>query len=696
MAAAPAVLPRRAGLQLRVAGLGGTRSVSEGGGFEGALVDFHGCRLLLGCPAGTAEELGQLQRRPSDVHAVLLTCAGTADGLPALLSAAAAERGAAKGEATIPCTSTPRILGTAPVLAALEARMLDLADSRGTLAGGGAGGDASATTGASKPAGGGGVRDDVALMYRDAKAALERADEVSFHEEVRVEGACGPVFVTCSSSGRSLGGVYWSCEALGVRIGMVGTLSATPSFRSPVPAPRSLCTMELANLHALVYCDALSGAAKDETMSGSVIAGTRLLELGKHVAQTVADGDCVLVPYDASAALLPELVESVAEAINRLPQVDAQVPIFVLGAGAQLLRRCGSFAEWAHKDRCARAYLGRSPFLFEALQDARRLFLARAASDLGGSYCEPCVVFAPAGVAETFAQRWAVEAAVAYEKTGARVAAKLLVADAAVHGAAKSGPLARLETIAGASAALESRPTPTQLSRLLRDAKPTALVASPAILSAVGCDEAAAAPSGSTAQRHTLARGTLLRVPLDLDRPCYSCWIAERDIEHLGGESKAAKAKGQLKRSGGDQSSEHLRPVGGVLVGLKRPRLRALGAPDTHADMPAAPPLFVGGIDVEKFVAALRSRGASDAQISSSAEAAVQPEARTCTVAIPSMEASVTLNCRVGGEETCSSSATTKADSSVPATALETVIEAPTWKSREFLAEVAESMLRRM
>ncbi|CAE8711322.1 unnamed protein product, partial [Polarella glacialis] len=98
----------------------------------------------------------------------------------------------------------PRLLGTAPVLLAAEALSLDEALSAG-----------------------------LALEAEAAEEAVVGAEEVSFRQEVVIEGPDGPVTVSAVCSGFGLGGAYWLLEALGVRVAVLGaaTLETLPSLR---------------------------------------------------------------------------------------------------------------------------------------------------------------------------------------------------------------------------------------------------------------------------------------------------------------------------------------------------------------------------------------------------------------------------------------------------------------------------------
>lgn len=588
----------------------------------GVLVEFLGCRLLVGCPPGAAADLARLGVHLADLDAVLLTCVSSIVGWPELWVSGGRPTG-----------RRPRLLGTTPLLLAVEAHLWELADAAevGSVAG---------PTASSRR----GSANHFPLSAAEVGAALAAAEEASFRQEVTVEGPEGSIIVSPASSGYCLGGAYWVLEALGVRVGIVGPASLVAPLASQ-PFDRSM----LANTRAAVVYSTMEAHSVSQVpamIAANIDEGVRGVQARK----------CVLLPFNPDLALLIDIVEGLGQAIADLPD-SSQHPMFVVGSPARLLRRCASFAEWAHPERTAHAHVGAAPFLTEALATANRIVLADRVHDLADSYREPCIVIASAlpggrSAVAHFKKRWA-----------SGVPAQRLVVDAATGVA--EGTLGTAETgLPLTGRPVELRLRPQEVTELLSH----------------GVLHAAVLPSGTKAPanlRHAseLCCARRVTVPLDWHLPCAQCWIPRRILEGAGAAMAAAAADAGEAGSMGATSVCHL---DGVVVGSKRPRIAAYN----HASEGPSAPLLIGKVDVDALLESFTRRGCVDASIVCNKHT---PGARgqsggAITITIPSMKARMILNSAIEGLDT----------------GLQTTVEAPSRKVRKLITEEIESLLMRL
>ncbi|CAE7428967.1 unnamed protein product [Symbiodinium sp. CCMP2456] len=316
---------------------------------QGVLIHFFDAHILVGCPSGAGARLDALGIA-GPLDAVLATSGGCLHGWPELRRRAP--------------DAPPRLLGTAPVLqAAKVALSISSAGEKG-------------------------------LNPEELQEAFARAEELSYGQEATVEAEHGPIFLSAAPSGASLGGSFWSMEALGIRLAVLGAACALS-----VPVSQGLET-EVLRKAEVVVCPCL---AKEEE---GAEARASLPEVSHQAAAVLGRGGNVLIPIGADQAFTEDLVMSISRQIADLPD-KCQGPIFACGAPALRLRRCGVFAEFSSRTCLDRAHSGEHPFLVDALRESGRLVLADSISEMAESYQEPCVLLVPRRLARGFDGRWA-------------------------------------------------------------------------------------------------------------------------------------------------------------------------------------------------------------------------------------------------------------------------------------------------
>jgi len=355
-----------------------------------------------------------------------------------------------------------------------------------------------------------------------------------------------------------------------------------------------------------------------------------LLDSAAKAAGAAAAGQCVLFLVGPDCAGLIELTEALGHAVaKRLP--GSQVPIFVVGSPAKLLRHCTSFTEWAHRDRAARASAGLAPYLIEELMATDRLVLAGSLHELADTYYEPCIVMAadPAGgtpvVARHFQARWKATGVVFQTISTDNLSGTAM-------GQAVS-PKSSCGTI-------DWRLRPREVHELLtRDGLQVALL--PSYIKG---------PAGLPHMLH-LEHAKWLTVPLDFISPSIPCWMPARILHDVASPCR----------------------FDGVAVGSKRRRLNE-GCSATAAGPPAELPILVGSIDMEALINKFKQLGHTGRSLTTRDVVSLQGSA---VLELPALQASVMLNI-VGAED----------DSG-----FETFIEAPSRGTRLMIANVIESLL---
>lgn len=609
---------------LRVAGLGGATGVGTSGP-EGILVELSGCRLLVGCPQGTLADLARLGLKFADLDAILLTCPSSLAGWPELWSV--------KDDLAAGVGRRLRLLGTSPLLLAAEAHLHDLLAS-GCIGAG------------------------LSVTHQGLGEALAVAEEVHLHQEVTIEGPDGPILASPVSSGYCLGGTYWVLEAHGVRAAILGPASVAAPL-----APLPLDTAPLRNVSVVV----LHGIVKQMSSAEQRAApSTCLAAAADEAARVIEAGGCVLTPIGADMPLALDLVEALGNAIAKLP-APAQAPILTVGGATRLLRRCGSYAEWAHPDRAERAHAGRSPFLVQGLLDSCRLALSESVPGLASSYREPCVILVPASLSPAspmahFKDRWVQEDAnrlLAVDAT-----AEVLAAATTERSPSSSSNSTFPKRLQNVGKPMDVRLQPDEVNALLSDAGAPVVV----LPSSAGLIVQEGGSIGSVVD---LCRARRVSVQVDLHVPRACCRLSAAGVA----AAHAALGKAQVCR------------FDGVLLGHKRPLILPSdqSARDEsvkrHCSLPAFP-LLAGKVDVDAFIKELSSRG----HAAHAAPAKARPvmgfrgaghtTSETDEVKVPSLAALVRLNGpgKDGGYET--------------------TIEASSRQSRRLIAEVLESLLQ--
>lgn len=611
------------------------------GASAGALLEFDGCKILIGCPWHSEAELLALGLAPSDLDAVLLTSAQSDVGIAEFLSDG--KRLHTK-DAGSPWRG-PRILGTTPVLVALEARLADMAA-------------AAAWEAALDPA--------VALADLRTQAAwrraagegvealMDRTQEVSFGEQVTIEGPGGPVVVTAACSGYGLGGCYWTVHAMGIRVVALGASTWGTDVGGFCCREADVQPLLVANILVLL------GGACDIARSAPRVASsvaTAIADLAEGAEALLKAGRCVVIPVDGEYfPWLVDVVEALGQKVASLPR-EAQAPIFALGGIARFLRKCGSFAEWAQCARLEATYGGSSPFLLDGLRAAKRLALADTLLDLRAVFREPFIALMPAlgfddlGEAKEPRTHSAVMAHVRALLTGSLGAARTEL-EFEVRGG-WGGNHSKLQSEALIAVLGEA------VSPIVETTVAMSAVSLPAHFSA------RCTPS-------VLDSGGWTRVPVDLEKPRMSFWLPANELRLLLPAFAAAK------RGRGHEAAE-LCAVQGFLVLSKRPRLAA--APESAALVAGSAdtvPVFqpvVGEVKPDAFVAALSTRGHAGAWS--------KPKVGTSgtLVEVPSLRATVLLNHQ-------------RTFNDVVAAPLESVIRAPSAAARRLLREaLAEAVL---
>lgn len=608
---------------LRIAGLGSYKegASTESSEPEGVLVEFHGCRVLVGCPLGTAADLSQLGVTVADVDAVLLTCARSLSGWPEF------EPLALPIDGPVDSCQRPRTIGTAPVLLAAESCLLDEVE-RGS-------------EGATSPSKRTNSRQR--LTRADILAVFAHAEEVSWGQEVTIDGTNGQIIAIPASSGYGLGGSYWVLEAFGIRVVVAGPLSLADSL-----APHPLDCQEMTNADVFIVLD----TAKVSQPASESTAGA-LASAAEEATKVLEAGSCVLVPIGADLALCVDVVEKLGHAIASLPS-KAQAPIFVIGGPGRFLRRCGCFIEWAHPSRATCLHVGHAPFAIDGLLRSRRLELADDVPSLAKVYQEPCVVIASAesskqGATAHFRKLWA-------NQDGART----LVVDPAVSIDAMSDLLRFI------GAPIELRLAEDTVKTLIEDIAPAFVVLHGSTSLVASADQTAI----------ELTRARRVSVPIDERMPASRCWLAAAAVQ-------AAEARLSVPISSttdGEQGSSICR-LDGVLLGSKRRRIVEDTAPE-----PIASPLLVGKVDLQRLLSALITQGhpgtvATERTAKTKGGRSRDANLETVEVSIPSLEARVQLNLLP-----------TRGAAGVDGQ-LETMIEAPSRDARRFLTEVLENLL---
>mmetsp|Transcript_28043 Transcript_28043/g.50863 ORF Transcript_28043/g.50863 Transcript_28043/m.50863 type:complete len:610 (+) Transcript_28043:73-1902(+) len=608
---------------LKVAGLGGATGAGTTGP-EGILVELNGCRLLVGCPEGAAADLAGLGVNAAELDAVLLTCPSSLAGWPELWPV--------QDSLTPGLGRRPRLLGTSPLLLAAEAHLQDLFAS--------------------------GCTRDWSVTHQDIGEALAGAEEVHLQQEVTIEGPDGPVLASPCSSGYCLGGTYWVLEAHGVKAAILGPASVAAPL-----APLPLDTAPLREVSAVVLHGIIKQVNSGEQRAA---ASTCLAGAADEAARVVLSGGCVLIPIGADMALALDLVEALGNAIAKLPP-SAQAPILTVGGASHLLRRCGSYAEWAHPDRAVRAHAGQSPFLVQGLLDSCRLALAENVPGLAGSFREPCVVLVPASSSPAsplahFRTRWGEEDRNRLLVVDATAVAPPVATTAPSLSAASVGPQ-RLQNL---GKPMDVRLQPDEVKALLQDAGAPVVV----LPSSAGITVQEGSLIGTVVD---LCRARRVPVQVDLHAPSARCRLSAAALA----VAQAALGEGELCR------------FDGVLLGHKRP-LIVPSEPLGEAELAkrqrgvTAPPLLAGKVDVDAFVRELSSHGHAAHAAPAKAQPAMglrgggRAASEIEEVKVPSLAAHVRLNGpgKEGGYET--------------------TIEASSRESRRLIAEVLESLLQKL
>mmetsp|Transcript_47396 Transcript_47396/g.151107 ORF Transcript_47396/g.151107 Transcript_47396/m.151107 type:complete len:708 (+) Transcript_47396:278-2401(+) len=644
---------------------------------EGVLVELNGCKLLVGCPWGTVADLEALGLTVGEIDAVLLTSVQSGCGLPELFGSSGRQ---GIGRA-------PRMLGTIPVLAALEARLADIA--------------AAVLLEEARDAATVGPREASRrrrTTREDVQRMLEVAQEVSYGEEVVIEGVNGPVVATAACSGYGLGGCYWTLQSLGVNVAAMGASSFCTGGAS-----RYVNLDPVGKANVLIIpsgsCN-LSGARH----SREVDTAKSMAVVASEAAALVKAGNSVVMPVGGDLfTLTVDIVEALGHALAELPR-EAQVPIFVVGSLARFLRRCSTYAEWAESERLDDAYEGRSPFLLEDLRLTHRLVLADSLHDLKEAYREPFVALLPAlGPDDDLETKPvpAVPSASGVVERAPSVMAHLrgLVGPASPAGAGgqtgSTPPCVLLEICLGTGSSEGSAPKSGSRCRRV-ELRPcigevaAALQASSALEAVVTSPPASwpgassSAPSPRTSEekllRLELRRSVLTRVPLDLSKPRMGFWLPEDELRPLLGRLSEDHALSEQhgKRRGGAAA---LCPLSGHLIFSKRPRLSAHPAPPAAASVAAAaaggPRLLLGVVDVKAFVAALARRGHKDVRLSGTSASS-----GSVRIEVPALRATVLLNRPAAGSDGAGAGA-----------GLETVVQAPTAAARRLIGEALASVL---
>ncbi|CAJ1367315.1 unnamed protein product [Effrenium voratum] len=231
--------------------------------------------------------------------------------------------------------------------------------------------------------------------------AFAGAEELSFRQEVMLEGPLGTVLLKPSCAGRlALGDCLWTLGAFGVRL-VLGCCSLRAA-----PGAQAL------DLEALTSADAVLALGIEAGEANGPGMESQLQRVVTEATAVLKAGGNLLAPIRAEQAFTEDLVEFLARGISELPE-ECQAPIFAIGAPAQRLRRCRGFSEWASKKCQERAHAGEHPFLIDPLVESGRVVLGDTVGDLADTYQEPCVVLVPAQspLAAHFEKLWAKQAA---------------------------------------------------------------------------------------------------------------------------------------------------------------------------------------------------------------------------------------------------------------------------------------------
>ncbi|CAK9038448.1 unnamed protein product [Durusdinium trenchii] len=483
---------------------------------QGVLVNFGGTWILAGCPPDVGTSLRHFNINMSQVAAVLLTSGTCMEGWPLL------RRSFVQAE-----LEQPRLLGTEPMLQVAQSHLRDLAMMRPSQNGGGE-----------------------LFSLEEVEEAFLGAEEVSFGQEVLLEGDNATMLLKASCSGLGLGGSLWSlaCYGLCVVVGASAKVARLP------------------DLEALTVADVvvlLGGISRHPSRD----VQQQLTDAAKEVAVVLQSRGNVLVPLNGSPEdFTEELTECIAKAISEL---ENQGPIFAISTPARSLRRCGRWAEWTSKKgqdvmmvaMCReeeRARVGEHPFLVDALRESGRLVLAETINDLTDAYEEPCVVLAPISLKRHFEKLWDSQ----------KASRRLCWLD--VQG-----------VLPGVGNAIQPYISATELARTWSScARPPKLIVPkgrvplPPELTSCKAVELMVLDSG------------LLEVPLDLDRPRVKCWLPR---DHLA-----------VARKQGRKRPADVLPLHGTFIGNTRPRI-APRQPEAE--------LLAGAVEVKAFQDAMRKAG---------------------------------------------------------------------------------------
>ncbi|CAK9102436.1 unnamed protein product [Durusdinium trenchii] len=445
---------------------------------QGVLVNFGGTWILAGCPPDVGTSLRHFNINMSQVAAVLLTSGTCMEGWPLL------RRSFVQAE-----LEQPRLLGTEPMLQVAQSHLRDLAMMRPSQNGGGE-----------------------LFSLEEVEEAFLGAEEVSFGQEVLLEGDNATMLLKASCSGLGLGGSLWSlaCYGLCVVVGASAKVARLP------------------DLEALTVADVvvlLGGISRHPSRD----VQQQLTDAAKEVAVVLQSRGNVLVPLNGSPEdFTEELTECIAKAISEL---ENQGPIFAISTPARSLRRCGRWAEWTSKKGQERARVGEHPFLVDALRESGRLVLAETINDLTDAYEEPCVVLAPISLKRHFEKLWDSQ----------KASRRLCWLD--VQG-----------VLPGVGNAIQPYISATELARTWSScARPPKLIVPkgrvplPPELTSCKAVELMVLDSG------------LLEVPLDLDRPRVKCWLPR---DHLA-----------VARKQGRKRPADVLPLHGTFIGNTRPRI---------------------------------------------------------------------------------------------------------------------------
>ncbi|CAE7255544.1 unnamed protein product [Symbiodinium microadriaticum] len=355
------------------------------------------------------------------------------------------------------------------------------------------------------------------LNPEELQEAFAQAEELSYGQEATVEAEHGPIFLSAAPSGASLGGSFWSLEALGIRLAVLGAACALS-----VPVSQGLET-EVLRKAEVVVCPCLAKEGEGAEVRAS------LPEVSHQAAAVLGRGGNVLIPIGADQAFTEDLVMSISRQISDLPD-KCQGPIFACGAPALRLRRCGVFAEFSSKTCLDRAHSGEHPFLVDALRDSGRLVLADSLSEMAESYQEPCVLLVPGSLAQGFDGRWA-----------SNPESRLLQSDLFMEGC-------QLPCI---GKPLRRRLTGSELRRWATGR----LLLTRSDVELLGISSMQKAGKSPL----VLPPAEFLDVPVDLSVARVQCWLPEDQLARVQ----------QGKRSAGDL-------LEGALVGRRRPRISSL------------------------------------------------------------------------------------------------------------------------